>query len=107
MVMTLSIVLCLGSLYCPVNAVQNINADREVVLTLEKDAAEAVSAVAQEEAVDIQEEETPLAVRHCKAHWAILVLTFLYTCYAIIRANSRGKRLRNLRAEGKGSTAKA
>lgn len=109
-IITVSIIFVLSGFQQSVLNVCAAEGEKSVIavasdLTVEK-AAETVSNE-ESDVIVIGEEETPLAVRNCKAHWAVLTLTALYTCYGIIRTNSRGKQIRKLKMEREGSTAEA
>ncbi len=55
---------------------------------------------ANSDIVVIEDEEAPLAgAGHCWIHWLILILTFVYTVYQLIRAISRDKKIKELQDE--------
>ncbi len=75
--------------------------DEETALAseIEADTSETDEAESSE-VIAIEDEETPLAAGgHCWIHWLILILTFIYVVFELIRSISRNKKINELKEE--------
>lgn len=60
----------------------------------------------EQEVVEIEEEEAPLAAPgHCWIHWLILLLTVVYTVYELVRCIARNKKINELQDDAEQAEA--